>query len=63
MDPARPLRVLIVEDREDDAVLAVRALSRDGFEVIGDPGCRKPEMMSGFDFSTPRVTNSAPILR
>jgi two-component system, cell cycle sensor histidine kinase and response regulator CckA len=33
VESARPLRVLIVEDREDDAALAVRALTRNGFEV------------------------------
>src|SRR5918912_2314576 len=32
----RPLRVLIVEDEEDDAVLAQRALARAGFEITAE---------------------------
>src|SRR5690242_2901857 len=33
VESARRLRVLIVEDREDDAVLAVRTLTRSGWDV------------------------------
>ena len=31
--PSQTLRILIVEDSEDDALLALRALRRGGFEV------------------------------
>src|SRR5579863_7742385 len=33
MDPSRPLRVLIVDDSEDDAQLLVRHLTRGGYDL------------------------------
>ncbi|MGH3086034.1 MAG: PAS domain S-box protein, partial [Rubrobacteraceae bacterium] len=39
MKPTRPLRVLIVEDSEDDAMLLVRELKKGGFE----PDCERVE--------------------
>ena len=44
MSPARPLRVLVVEDSEDDTLLLLRELKRGGFETVSRRVETAPDM-------------------
>jgi len=48
-DPARPLRVLLVEDNPDDAKLILRELARAGFEVIPRRVDTEAAFLAGLD--------------
>lgn len=65
----KPLRVLIVEDAEDDALLTVRALQRGGYDVAFERVDTAPAMTAALDghswdlviadFSMPQFSGSA----
>lgn len=42
----KPLRALIIEDSEDDAILLVRELGKQGFELSWERACTAPAMKS-----------------